>query len=419
MFESFRSAARSAWGGVAACALAPALCLVLSLAPSRAPASTPSQEELEAELERELGMPPAPPPPPAAQAGKLLPDISLIGTFAAAWFSDEPTLRLPAHEPLHRGFQLQEIELAFQSNIDPYLRADVFFAISLEGLEVEEAYVTTLGLPANLQLRGGQLYAPFGRFNQTHFLEATPFADMPLMNRRFFGGEQLRGVGLEASVLLPLPFYLELRAATLTADNEVSFGLEAEDVESLGDLLYVGRAAASFDVGDRFTVVAGASVALGPNTSGGEEAPVHHRTDIYGADLYLRLRDPSSRAYTALQGEWALRRATAPGGRLEQGGAYVWLVRRFDAHWEAAIRGDLLALPRGRSVGAPAPEGEIAPFLEPVSQQRVGASVSYYLTEFQRLRLQANQDFGPEGESVQEVFLQYQFIIGSHGAHVF
>src|SRR5690606_15804616 len=103
-----------------------------------------------------------------------------------------------------------------------YLRADVFLAISLDGLEVEEAYVTTLGLPANLQLRGGQLYAPFGRFNQLHFLEATPFADMPLVNRRFFGGEQLRGVGVEASVLLPLPFYVELRAALLSAVNEVS-----------------------------------------------------------------------------------------------------------------------------------------------------------------------------------------------------
>lgn len=423
MIDTSPSAARTARRRAARAASC--LCFLVLFWSLATPASSapPTQEELEAELERELGISPDPAPPPLpaprASPGKLLPDISLIGTFAAAWFSDEPSLRLAAHEPLHRGFQLQEIELAFQSNIDPYLRADVFLAISLDGLEVEEAYVTTLGLPANLQLRGGQLYAPFGRFNQLHFLEATPFADMPLVNRRFFGGEQLRGVGVEASVLLPLPFYVELRAALLSAVNEVSFGLEAEDTEDLGDLLTVVRAATSFDLGDRFTVLAGVSAAQGPNTSGGPETTADHRTGLLGADLHLRLRDPSSRAYTALQAEWAFRRATVPGGRVEQGGAYLWLVRRFDAHWEAAIRGDLLGLPDGRSIGAPAPEGEIAPFLEPVTQQRVGASLSYYLSEFQRLRLQANQDFTPGGDGVQEVFLQYQFIIGSHGAHVF
>lgn len=383
-------------------------------------ASNPSQEELEAELERELGAAPeAPLPLPGAAPGKLLPDISLVGTFAAAWFSDEPTLRLPAHEPTHDGFQLQEIELAFQSNIDPYLRADVFLAISLGGIEVEEAYVTTLDLPAGLQLRAGQLYAPFGRFNQLHFLEVTPFADMPLVNRRFFGGEQLRGVGAEASILLPLPFYLELRAASLTAGNEVSFGLPAVDIERVTDLLGVARLSTSFHLGERLTLLAGASVANGPNVSGGIEATDRNRTDVIGADLYLHLRDPASRAHTALQAEWAHRRATVPGGRVQQGGAYLWVVRRFDAHWEAAIRGDYLGLPAS-SFGHPEPEGEIAPFLEPTRQKRVGASVSFYPSEFQRIRLQANQDFGPQGsEGVQEVFLQYQFVMGAHGAHVF
>jgi len=392
-----------------------------------APAANDPDERrrLEEELARELAT--ASPPPdapivPLAPGPKILPDISLIGTFAAAAFTEGPTLRFPAHEPVQNGPQLQEIELALQSNIDPFLRADIYFAISEGGLEVEEAYATTLSLPLNLQLRAGHFYAPFGRFNQTHFLEATPFVDMPLPNRRFFGGEQLRGTGAEGSVLLPLPFFLELRAAALTAGNEVSFGVPGDETENPTDLLGVARAMASFDLSDRLTLNAGASIANGPNATGGPLVTDANRTDVFGGDLYLRLRDRSSRAYTALQSEFLYRRATAPGGRVEQSGVYAWLVRRFDANWEAAVRGDFL--PEGREVGHPELGGEIGTFLEPISQWRVGGAITWYATEFQRLRFQVNHDSGirVEGvpaESGQEFFLQYQFVMGAHGAHPF
>jgi len=402
--------------------LSPLLAMAEETRDAPPPEQADEKVRLEEELARELGT--ASPPPdapivPAATGPKLLPDISLIGTFAAAAFSDEPTLRFPAHEPLHDGPQLQEIELVFQSNIDPYLRADVFLAISAEGFEVEEAYASTLALPWNLQLRAGQFFAPVGRFNQMHFLEVSPFVDLPLPNRRFFGGEQLRGVGAEASAILPLPFYFELRAAALTPDNDVSFGVPGEAVRHAEDLLGVLRALSSFDLADRLTLNLGASFATGPNASGAPAIEDLHRTDVWGADLYLRLRDRSSRAYTALQSEFLYRRATAPGGTVEQSGVYAWLVRRFDEHWEAAVRGDIL--PSGRTIGTPALGEEIGPFLEPASQWRVGAAVSWYPTEFQRLRVQFNHDagLGDDADPVQEWFLQYQFTMGAHGAHPF
>ncbi len=392
-------------------------------------------EDLEAELERELGT--ARTTPVAAQ---LLPEISLVGTMAGAVFSDAPSPRLPAHEPWHDGFSLQEIELGFRSSVDPYVRADVYLALSLAGIEVEEAYATTLALPANLQLRAGQFYAPFGRFNQLHFLEVTPFVDMPLVNRRFFGGEQLRGMGVELSFLFPLPFFLELRTAAQTADNRLSFGVPAEDVHGAEDLLGVARLVASFDLGERLNLLGGVSYANGPNAEGPVEA--RPRTQILGADLQLHLRDAASRAYTALQAEWIARRAALPGGGVREGGAYLWLVRRFDAQWEAAVRADWMGLPQGRTFGRPAldvhedhlryavrrdfhaahDDGHVAgaPSFKPFGQRRFGAAISFYPSEFQRIRLQANYDFLPdERRGIQEYFLQYQFVIGSHGAHVF
>src|SRR5690606_25480536 len=101
-------------------------------------------------------------------------------------------------------------------------------------------------------------YAPFGRFNQLHYLEVTPFADLPLVNRRFFGGEQLRGLGAEVSYLFPLPFYLEVVGAIMSADNEVSFGVPATEIEKPRDLLGVARIETSFDLGDRLTLLGGA-----------------------------------------------------------------------------------------------------------------------------------------------------------------
>lgn len=410
---------------------ATAVCLLflgLLLTPTRAAADEDERVRLEEELSNELGLQspsdvqPSRSPAPSGPAGQLLPDISLIGSFLGAWFSDEPSLRAPAHEPLHRGFQLQELELALQSNIDPFVRADVFLALTLEGIEVEEAYATTLGLPLNLQLRVGQMYAPFGRFNQLHYLEATPFADLPLPNRRFFGGEQLRGLGAEGSWLAPLPFFLELRASLLTAENELSFGVPGEDVEDFGDLLAVVRALTSIDLMDRLTLNLGSSFATGPNTN---QTPLEHRryrTTIWGADLYLKLRDRSSRAYTALQAEYLYRRAAAPGGSFEQGGAYAWLVRRFNPRWEGAIRADLLGSPAAEPTLSQDIDGS-NPFFEPARQRRVGASISFYPSEFQRIRLQSNLDIiartNAPSRLIQEYFIQYQIVMGAHGAHLF
>src|SRR5690606_3607636 len=118
------------------------------------------------------------------------------------------------------------------------------------------------------------------------------------------------------------------------------------------------RLATSVDMGDRLNLFGGISYANGPNASGGIRHTDEFRTQVYGADLQLRLRDPASRAYTALQAEWALRRATVPGGGYREGGAYLWLIRRFDAHWEAAIRGDWMGLPVGRTFGHPGTHDE-------------------------------------------------------------
>jgi len=58
------------------------------------------------------------------------------------------------------------------------------------------------------------------------------------------------------------------------------------------------------------------------------------------------------------------------------------------------------------------------------SRSRISANLTWYPTEFSKIRLQYNHDFLYENffladRDVDSVFLQFEFILGSHGAHKF
>ncbi|HEX3035776.1 MAG TPA: hypothetical protein VHT73_11720, partial [Thermodesulfobacteriota bacterium] len=149
------------------------------------------------------------------------PDISVIGIFSAAYFSeDEPFVRTEA-DPENTGVDLQEIEIAFQGAIDPYFRFDSFFSIEREGIETEEAFATTLlTLPLNSQIRVGIMRSKFGRIN-LHHRHVQDFVTLPLPAASFLG-EHLNPPGIEANFLLPLPWFAELSASVNSPEVETS-----------------------------------------------------------------------------------------------------------------------------------------------------------------------------------------------------
>jgi len=317
-------------------------CLCSSLPAARAedPPSA-EQEKLAKELEKELGPPPPPEPSgqkepatppkpesspvtaflknPQVQAGSQFINLSAIWTQSFNYFSELPTLRQQqAHEPWknEKGLntQLQELELGVQAYVDPHVKADIFLAFHTDGVEIEEGYVTTLDLPANLQFRAGKFKAPFGRFNPVHFLETTPFIDIPLVSRRFFGGDGMNGLGAQASVLLPVPWYAEFTAALQTADNEVSFGVPPDETRSLKDFATIANLKQYWDLSDSLYFQLGGSFAQGPNDSGGSADWHRNRTWFGGGDIYLKWRDLSAQRWVSFQSEYIARVAELPGG---------------------------------------------------------------------------------------------------------
>ncbi|MGZ3709703.1 MAG: hypothetical protein ACXVBC_12355, partial [Bdellovibrionota bacterium] len=119
----------------------------------------------------------------AGASGTLMnPAIAVDGLFALALFNrTTPTGFQGGHDPHINGFNIQQVELTFGANVDPYFRADANIVLTTEGVEIEEAYATTLGLPAGFQIKAGQFLTAYGRFNPTH-PHTWDFANMPLVN---------------------------------------------------------------------------------------------------------------------------------------------------------------------------------------------------------------------------------------------
>ena len=102
-------------------------------------------------------------------------NISLDGLFALAYSSahDLHNIEVGDHDPQQRGFNARNTELAFDGAVDPYFEgfANIVFKLDNDNeteVEVEEAFMQTTSLPFNLQLKGGQFFAAFGRLNPTH-----------------------------------------------------------------------------------------------------------------------------------------------------------------------------------------------------------------------------------------------------------
>ena len=381
------------------------------------PEAEVSEEELRA-LEKALGADAEAvaeeAPPVTAAAGPVAAstvnyDLALILDVAGAWFSDEP-MPLGGHDPSRTGFTFQQLELTFGASVDPYMRLDANLVFSEFGVEVEEAYVTTLALPANLQLRAGQFLTPFGRINQQH-PHAWAFLDQPLVNGKFFGSEGSRGLGAELSWLSPLPWFAELTGAVTNATGECCarsfFGGDEIGVRTVADLLYTTRLAQFFPLGDAFSVLWGLSAQFGPNATG-----PGNRTEIYGTDLYLRYKPPGSAHNTALglQIEFMVRSRQVPEDALQDYGGRAELVWDITERWQTGIRQEFVT---------GVENDPLNPEWHP-DRRRLAGQVTFFPSHFSHIRMQLQLDEPEWIESpIYAVMLGLEALIGAHGAHEF
>src|SRR5438128_1755349 len=232
--------------------------------------------------------------------GRNYMNISLDGLFALAYSSarDLYNIEVGDHDPQQRGFNARNTELAFDGAVDPYFEgfANIVFKLDNDNqteVEVEEAFMQTSSLPFNLQLKGGQFFAAFGRLNPTH-PHTWDFADTPLVNGLFLGPDGLRGVGAQTSWTLPLPWYSQLIFASQNGRGSTGFSFRNpgddgmffdrittdREARGLQDFVWIPRWENSVDLSPTQVVLAGVSGAFGSNETG-----ANSRTQISGGDF--------------------------------------------------------------------------------------------------------------------------------------
>jgi hypothetical protein len=318
------------------------------------------------------------------------------------------------------------------------------------------------------------------RAGRTHVVHIKAHSGRPVLHRltlnnRFLGGDGLRNPGARLSWLAPTPFYSELffsvqnsggaTATSFRSSGEHSHGGEEEEeglpfgfrhpdndrgVRHIDDLLFAPRFQTSFDLSDSQTLLLGASAAFGPNSSGGEG---DSRTEIYGVDLTWKWKPASHSGgfpFVQWQTEAMLRRFKAGGfewdengnGVADEGelvdlrtgapaafgsetftdyGIYSQVLYGFRKGWVAGLRGDYVWGERADYEDfAKSFNGELVTF-DPMRdcRWRISPNVTWYPTEFSKIRLQYNYDQRRHIGEDHSVWLQLEFLLGSHAAHKF
>ncbi|MDR0535009.1 MAG: hypothetical protein LBG65_01410 [Puniceicoccales bacterium] len=408
-----------------------------------------------------------------ARAGNSYLNLSLIGDVAAGTSSrgDIAETQTGGHAPSQRGFTIQGMEAVFEGAVDNYFRAtmNLAYGLSADGesyFEMEEAFAETLSLPKGFQLRVGQYLTEFGRVNTQH-AHAWDFVDAPVVTSRLLGPDGLRNPGARLAWLAPTPFYSEFffGAQNSNGANAHSFrstgvhehggdehseeeghahgwepyegtiaGRPASDlgVRGIGDLLYSARYAFSFEPSETQTILAGVSGAWGPNSTGDGA-----RTQLYGVDLFWKwkpLNHNRGFPFVSLQSEVLLRgykaaaaevegpqedgaptHASLPAETFWDWGIYAQVSHGFTPGWVASLRADY---------AAPAGEADYEKILgerDPARARRwrLSPALTWYPTEFSRIRLQYNYDRIDHSRDSHGVWLQIEFLLGAHAAHKF
>ncbi len=328
--------------------------------------------------------------------------------------------------PAPEGLSLAETEITISANVDDKFTAMLNVPIAVEDgeveVEIEEAWVETLGLPGGLAIRMGRFFSDIGYLNSRHF-HSWDFADQPLVYQVFLGQQYLDD-GLRLRWMAPTDFYLELSGEVLRGDRYPAGG-----AANSGFGATTLSAKTGGDVGFSSSWLLGLSwlgAEASGRESGAEDDPLLFigDSDLLIADFVWKWAPNGNwrqRNFT-FQTEYLWRNEkgsyTAPGDvsgpwNSDQSGWYAQAVFQPFPRWRFGARMDRLSgdVPSEFWLGTP---------LYPLGSDptRYSLMVDWSNSEFSRMRFQYNHD-SASVDSDNQFGLQYIFSIGAHGAHSF
>jgi hypothetical protein len=317
------------------------------------------------------------------------PDIGVIGDFQSSYTS---------RGERNIEFYLNETEVSFQAAVDPYVRGDFFISFGRDeagkyGVKVEEGYLTTLSLPAKLQLKLGKFKQAVGRINTLHS-HALPFIDMPNAFVNYFGEEGLNDEGVSLSWLIPnKKFYQELVFQVTSGFSETPSFYRGDN----NRLIYLGHFKNFFTLSDNATLELGLSGITGPNDSA-------RTTCITAADLTYKWKPVQMNTYHSLtwQTEVFFGHANLlPDHSTNSLGLYSMLQYQFSKRWFLTGRYDYAQKPYDKNI----------------VEQAYSLTAGWYATEFSKIELETKTTDDNLVNRYYQAWLRWIFVIGAHGAH--
>ena len=349
--------------------------------------------------------------------------------------------------PPKRSFGLGETELALAANIDPYFRGVAIASLAPDGgVSVEESYFQTLAMPYGFKIKGGRFFSGIGYLNEQH-QHAWDFQDAPLVYKAFVGG-QLKQDGLQLKWVAPTDLFMEAGAEFSTGDqfpggnrNRNGVGSNALFGTVGGDIgvstawrvgvSYLQTASATRSYLD--TDILGGAVS---NTFNGSAkllglngvlkwAPNGNATgtNVKLQGEYFRLRQSGLLTYD--DSAQAVPQFGAPLSNnfsAVQSGWYTQAIWQFMSRWRMGYRYDALnfgKVSNGIVNSGAGPAAADFPLLANYSPSRNTLMLDWSPTEFSRLRLQFAVDKSRLGATDNQLFVQYIYSLGAHGAHQF
>jgi len=318
------------------------------------------------------------------------PDIGVVADFRSSYIS-QGKKNFDAY--------LDETEMSFQSVVDPYIRADFFVTFGRDpathkyGASVEEGYLTTLSLPAKLQLKVGKFREAAGKLNPIH-PHALPFIDLPNAYVNYFGEEGLNDEGASISWLLPTKaFYQELIFQATSGAGESPIFQSGDN----NRFIYLGHLKNFFTLSDNATLEFGITGISGPNDSS-------RITNLCAADLTYKWKPLQLNTYRSLtwQSEFFYSDARYSANVSSNSfGLYSFLEYQVAKRWFLTGRYDYAQKPFDRNI----------------VEEAYSLSAGWLATEFQKIEFQGKVTNVNIQTGYSQLWLRWIFVIGAHGAH--
>ncbi|BDY06576.1 hypothetical protein [Ferrimonas sp. YFM] len=346
------------------------------------------------------------------------------------------------------GLGLGETELAISGAIDDQFYGKLTTVLETHDgdteVELEEAFIQTMGLPGGLSIRGGRFLSDLGYLNSQH-PHSDSFVERPAIYRAFLGGHYFDD-GLRLNWVAPTETYWVLGAEGFSGDSLQAEGIEESELESVG--VYHLYTKLGGDWGTDHSWQLGFSWLRNENGQGhheeheeeeheehADEGDAHaghsHSASLTGRDLYsldaVYKWAPNGNYknnFLTLSAEYMLmdKPFEEAGGEenlpADYKGWYVSGVYQFNPNWSAGVRYGELTASMGHEEEH---DGEHHLHFEEGKLKETEVMVAWHNSHFSTVRLQyTHQDdelFGSKDDQI--LTLQFVMALGAHGAHQF